>query len=156
MSHVFVTQARHQGAEPTIKHNAPSWSCNKLLGQSKIRQRRTCKNLLKNTNIKEKNQIYYSSQSEHNLIIHQILANSAWQHRKLQRCLDHVRQLTRSRKWKHKEGRSTSHSYWSRNHGPKGTTHGTPGRRPWRWMVSRRGFLLPAGCRGSFSRQPRS
>src|SRR4051812_42140417 len=34
----------HQGAEPTIKHNAPSWSCNKPLGQSKIRQRRTCKN----------------------------------------------------------------------------------------------------------------
>src|SRR3954469_23468617 len=27
-----------------IKHNAPSWSCNKPLGQSKIRQRRTCKN----------------------------------------------------------------------------------------------------------------
>src|SRR4051812_13792745 len=24
--------------------NAPSWSCNKSLGQSKIRQRRTCKN----------------------------------------------------------------------------------------------------------------
>src|SRR3954471_21185621 len=34
---MFVTQARHQGAEPTIKHNAPSWSCNKPLGQSKIR-----------------------------------------------------------------------------------------------------------------------
>src|SRR3954469_6146897 len=33
--------------------------------------------LLKNSNIKEKNQIYYSSQSEHSLIIHQILANSA-------------------------------------------------------------------------------
>src|SRR3954465_4526125 len=64
MSHVSVTQARHQGAEPTIKHNAPSWSCNKSLGQSKIRQRRTCKNLLKNTNIKENNQIYYSSQYE--------------------------------------------------------------------------------------------
>src|SRR3954469_10425040 len=59
-SHVPVTQARHQGAEPTIKHNAPSWSCNKSLGQSKIWQRRTCKNLIKNTNIKE-NQIYYSS-----------------------------------------------------------------------------------------------
>src|SRR3954467_3966253 len=73
---VSVTQARHQGAEPTIKHNAPSWSCNKSLGQSKIRQRRTCKNLLKNSNIKEKNQIYYSSQSEHSLIIHQIPANS--------------------------------------------------------------------------------
>src|SRR3954466_13443130 len=45
---MFVTQARHQGTEPTIKHNAPSWSCNKSLGQSKIRKRRTCKNLLKN------------------------------------------------------------------------------------------------------------
>ena len=28
--------------------------------------------------------------------------------------------------------------------------------RPWLWMVSRRGYLLPAGCRGSFSKQPRS
>src|SRR3954467_4648846 len=68
---VSVTQARHQGAESTIKHNAPSRSCNKSLGQSKIRQWRTCKNLLKNTNIKDI-QIYYSSQSEHSLIIHQI------------------------------------------------------------------------------------
>src|SRR3954466_4293350 len=72
-----------RGAEPTIKHNAPSWSCNKSPGQSKIRQRRTCKNLLKNSNIKEKNQIYYSSQSEHNLIIHQIPANSAYQKQKI-------------------------------------------------------------------------
>src|SRR3954469_19163493 len=142
--------------EPTIKHNTPSWSCNKSLGQSKIRQRRTCKNLLKNSNIKEKNQIYYSSQYEHSLIIHQIPANSAWQNKKLQRFLDHVRQLTRSRKWKQKEGRRTSHSYWSWTHGPRGTTHGTSGRSPWRWRVSRRCFLLPAGCRGSFSWQPRS
>src|SRR3954471_23509155 len=51
-----------------------------------------------------------------------------------------MRQLTRSRKWKHKEGRVTSHSYWSRTHGPRGTTHGTSGRRPWLWMVSRRGI----------------
>src|SRR3954471_21876728 len=50
----------------------------------------------------------------------------------------------------------SSHSYWSQTYGPRGTTHGTSGRRPWLWMVSRRGFLLPAGCRGSFSRQPRS
>src|SRR3954467_6311617 len=63
--------------------------------------------------------------------------------------------LTRTQKWKHKEGRDSSHSYWSRTHGPRGTTHGTYGRRPWLWMVSRRGDLLPAGCRGSFSRQPR-
>src|SRR3954468_12622938 len=65
-------------------------------------------------------------------------------------CLDHVRQLTRSRKWKHKGGRRTSHSYWSRTHAPRGTTHGTYGRRPWLWMVSRRGDLSPAGCRSSF------
>src|SRR3954467_7955407 len=62
----------------------------------------------------------------------------------------------RSRKWKHKEGRGTSHRYWSRTHGPRGTTHGTSERRPWLWMVSQRGFLLPAGCRSSFSRQPQS
>src|SRR3954447_22106755 len=61
-----------------------------------------------------------------------------------------------TRKWKHKRGRDRSHSYWSRTHGPRGTTHGTYGRRPWLWMVSRKGFLYPAGCRGSFSRQPRS
>src|SRR4051812_38334784 len=139
-----------------MKHNAPSWSCNKLLGQSKVLQRRTCKNLLKNSNIKEKNQIYYSSQSKHSLIIHQIPANSAWQYKKLQRSLDHVRKLTRSRKWKHKEGRRTSHSYWSWTHGPRWTTHDTSGRHPWRWRVSRRWFLLTAGCRGSFSSQPRS
>src|ERR1044072_3055062 len=96
-------------------------------------------------NINEKNQIYYSSQSEHSLIIHQIPTNSAYQQQKLYRCLDHVRQLTRTRKWKHKERRDSSHSYWSRTHGPRGTTHGTYGRRPWLWMVSQRGFLLPAG-----------
>src|SRR4051812_43994727 len=38
---------------------------------------RTCKSLLKNTNIKGKYLIYYSSQSEHSLIIHQIPANLA-------------------------------------------------------------------------------
>src|SRR3954464_11486509 len=112
--------------------------------------------LLKNSIIKEKNQIYYSSQSEHSLIIHQIPKTQHSNSRKLQRCLDHVWQLTRSRKWKHKEGRDRSHSYWSLTHGPRGSTHGTYGRRPWLWMVSRRGDLLPAGCRGSFSRQPRS
>src|SRR3954468_18245132 len=86
-------------------------------------------------NINEKNQIYYSSQSEHSLIIIRSQQTQHSNDRKLQRCLDHVRQLTRSRKWKHKKGRSTSHSYWSRTHGPRGTTHGTSGRRPWRWMV---------------------
>src|SRR3954463_8078999 len=98
----------------------------------------------KEQNIKEKNQIYYSSQSEHSLIIHQIPTNSAYQQQKLHRCLDHVSQLTRTRKWKHKEGRDSSHSYWSRTHGPRGTTHGTFGRRPWLWMVSRRG-VPPSG-----------
>src|ERR1041385_4556354 len=32
------------GHEPTIMHNAPSWSYNLLLGQSNKEQRRTCKN----------------------------------------------------------------------------------------------------------------
>src|SRR3954466_10592273 len=32
------------GHEPTIMHNAPSWSSNRLLGQSNKKQRRTCKN----------------------------------------------------------------------------------------------------------------
>src|SRR3954465_12898395 len=76
--------------------------------------------LLKNSNIKVKNQIYYSSQSEHSLVIHQIPPNSAYQQQKLHRCLDHVRQLTRNRKWKHKERRDSSHSYWSQTHGPRG------------------------------------
>src|ERR1043165_7662610 len=62
----------------------------------------------------------------------------------------------RTQKWKKKGGRDSSHIYGSRTHDPRGTTHGTYGRRPWLWMVSWRGDLLPAGCRGSFSRQPRS
>ena len=33
-----------RGHEPTIKHNAPSWSYYLLLGQSNKQQRRTCKN----------------------------------------------------------------------------------------------------------------
>src|ERR1041384_3019070 len=60
--------------------------------------------LLKNSNIKEKNQIYYSSQSEHSLIIHQIQQTQHSNNRKLHRCLDHVGQLTRSRKWSTKRG----------------------------------------------------
>src|SRR4051812_1378259 len=59
------------GREPTIMHSAPSWSCNLLLGQSNKRQWRTCKNTQE---LKYKaNRIYYSSQTEHNVIIHQIL-----------------------------------------------------------------------------------
>ena len=57
-----------------------------------------------------------------------------------------MRHLTRSRKWKHKEGRGTSHSYWSRTHGPRGTTHGTSRRRPWLWMVYRRGSSFRQGA----------
>src|SRR3954462_8913778 len=51
----------------------------------------------------------------------------------------------RSRKWKHKEGRRTSHSYWSWTHGPRWTTHGTSGRRPWGWMDSRRWYREEIG-----------
>ena len=32
---------------------------------------------------------------------------------------------------KYKGGEKTSHSYWSWTHGPRWTTHGTSGRRPW-------------------------
>ena len=32
---IIDTFGTYQGAEPIIKHNAPSGSCNKLLGQSK-------------------------------------------------------------------------------------------------------------------------
>src|SRR3954466_13851992 len=32
------------GHEPTIMHNAPSWSYNPSLGQGSTKQRRTCKN----------------------------------------------------------------------------------------------------------------
>src|ERR1041385_276291 len=48
---------------------------------------------------------------------------------------------------KNKEGRRTSHSYLSRTHGPKETTHGTSGKHPWWRGDSRRWFLPPAGCR---------
>src|SRR3954463_16670403 len=65
------------GHELTIMHNAPSWSSNLLLGQSNKKQWRTCNNYSRTKIQKDKNQIYNSSQSEHNLIIHQIPANSA-------------------------------------------------------------------------------
>src|ERR1041385_4864806 len=45
-----------------------------------------------------------------------------------------------------KEGRRTSHSYWSWTHGPR-TTHGTSGEHPWWRGGSRRSILPPAGCR---------
>src|SRR6187399_2503048 len=52
---------------------------------------------------------------------------------------------------KNKEGRRTSHSYWSWTHGPRETTHGSSGRRPWWWRSSRWWFSPPAGCREEFS-----
>src|SRR3954464_15570363 len=62
------------GHEPTIMHNAPSWSYNLLLGQRNKRNGEHARTL-RNKNIKV-NQIYYSSQAEHNLIIHRIPANT--------------------------------------------------------------------------------
>src|SRR4051812_33137319 len=41
--------------------------------------------------------------------------------------VSHVRQLTRSRKCKHKEGRRTSHSYCSWTHGPRRLLTAHPG-----------------------------
>src|ERR1041385_3653351 len=48
---------------------------------------------------------------------------------------------------KNKEGRRASHSYLSCTHGPRWTTHGSSGKRPWWWRSSRRWFLPPVGCR---------
>src|SRR3954464_5738450 len=64
-----------RGHEPTIMHTAPSWSYNLLLGQSNKRNGDNAITL-KNKNIKV-NQVYYSSQTEHNLIIHWIPTNTA-------------------------------------------------------------------------------
>src|ERR1041384_5154523 len=48
---------------------------------------------------------------------------------------------------KNQEGRRTSHSYGSRTHGPRKTTHGTSGKRPW-WRGSSRRSIFPlAGYR---------
>src|SRR3954469_9101229 len=48
---------------------------------------------------------------------------------------------------KNKQGRRTSHSYCSRTHGPRKTTHETSGEHPWWRGDSRRSILPPAGCR---------
>src|SRR3954466_15615585 len=64
-------------AEPTIKHNAPSWSCKQTTWPKQNTATENMQEFTQEQNIKEKNQIYYSSQYEHSLIIHQILANSA-------------------------------------------------------------------------------
>src|ERR1041385_1011981 len=45
------------------------------------------------------------------------------------------------------EGRRTSHSYWSRTHGPRRTTHETSGEHQWWRGDSWRSILPPAGCR---------
>src|SRR3954467_7623510 len=71
--------------------------------------------LLKNSNIKEKNQIYYSSQSEHSLIIIRSQQTQHSNNKKLHRCLDHVGQLTRSRKWSTKRG---GEHHIATGHGP--------------------------------------
>src|SRR6187399_814304 len=57
---------------------------------------------------------------------------------------------------KNKEGRRTSHSYWSWTHGPRGTTHDSSGKRPWWWISSRWWFSPPAGCWEEFSWWSRS
>src|ERR1041385_8664646 len=48
---------------------------------------------------------------------------------------------------KNKEGRRKSHSYRSWTHGPRWTSHGSSGKRPWWWRSSRRLILPPAWCR---------
>src|ERR1041385_5212327 len=66
-----------RGHVPTIGHNVPSWSYYLPLGQSNKQQRRTCKNYF-GTKIQKIRANYITlSQSEHNLIIHQIPSNSA-------------------------------------------------------------------------------
>src|SRR3954471_14113142 len=57
---------------------------------------------------------------------------------------------------KNKEGRRTSHSYWSWTHVPRGNTHNSSGKRPWWWRSSRWWFSPPAGCREEFSWRSRS
>src|SRR3954469_4244362 len=44
--------------------------------------------------------------------------------------------------------------HWT--HGPRWTTHGSSGKRPWWWRSSRRSILPPAGCRDRVSWQPQS
>src|SRR3954467_106263 len=58
-----------RGLNPQSSITLPLGVATNHFAKVKIRQRRTCKNLLKNSHIKENKQIYYSSQSEHNLII---------------------------------------------------------------------------------------
>src|SRR3954464_11053264 len=77
------------GHEPTIKHNTSSWSYNLLLGQSNKGQQRTCKNN-QEQNIKRETKYI----THHNLNIKHNLATIE----ELHRCLDHVGQLTRTKK----------------------------------------------------------
>src|SRR3954470_14435213 len=55
---------------------------------------------------------------------------------------------------KHKIGEKTSHSYWSWTHGPRGTTHGTSGKRSWWCRSSRRSILPPQGAETGSSGLP--
>ena len=65
-----------RGLNPQSSITLPLGVANKILGQSKYGNREM-QEFNQEQNIKEKNQIYYSSQSEHSLIIHQIPTNTA-------------------------------------------------------------------------------
>src|ERR1041385_7539876 len=97
--------------------------------------------LLKNKNIRDKNQIYYSitiRTSSHNPSDPIKLSIATAE--RLQKCLDHVGKLTRSKPWRTKRG---GEHHIATDHGPKvqrklltshpGSIHGgeeTPGGRP--------------------------
>ena len=66
-----------RGLNPQSSITLPLGVATNYLAKVKYGNGEHARNLLKNTNIKEKNQIYYSSQSEHSLIIHKIPTNSA-------------------------------------------------------------------------------
>src|SRR3954471_10603303 len=65
-----------RGLYPQSSITLPLGVANIILGQSKYRNREHAR-IYSRTKYKEKNQIYYSSQFEHSLIIHQIPTNSA-------------------------------------------------------------------------------
>ena len=64
------------GHEPTINHNAPSWSCNLPLGQSNNGNEQHARITLEHKYKKRR------TKSEHSLIIHHIPANSTKQQQK--------------------------------------------------------------------------
>ena len=65
-----------RGLNPQSRITLSLGVANKILGQSKYRNGEHAR-IYSRTKYKVKNQIYYSSQSEHSLIIHQIPTNSA-------------------------------------------------------------------------------